>query len=247
MKKPHKASKRSLGDRMKGYEDAHRIYLPKRMPCIVRVDGKAFHTLTKDLDRPWDEHFANAMLATARELCLNMQGATMAFWQSDEISILLADYSRLTSEAWFDKNLQKMVSVSASVATAAFNHNMPLFKHGWDKIGHFDSRAFVLPKEEVCNYFLWRQRDATTNSIQMVGQHNFSHKELQGLSNAEVQEKLFQEKKINWSSYDTWKKRGACIIEDSSHATKWKPDLEIPIFSEDREYINSRVNVEETE
>jgi tRNA(His) 5'-end guanylyltransferase len=245
-----KPEKDSLGDRMKGYEDAFRIYLPKRLPLIVRVDGKAFHTFTRGLDRPFDEDFMNVMLCVAQSLCTQIQGVKLAYWQSDEISLLITDYDTLTTQAPFDKNLQKLVSISASIATSTFNARTqyeddrresrlnlpPKFK----SLGNFDSRAFILPKEEVCNYFLWRQQDATRNSINSVGQSQFSPKQLHGLCTDKVQDVLFKEKGINWNDLPTINKRGACIIKQEG---KWAPDANIPIFSQDREYINKFVNI----
>lgn len=249
-----KPERDSLGDRMKNYENAFRYHLTGRMPLIIRVDGKAFHTLTRSLDKPFDLDFSDIMLRTAYVLCEELQGVKLAYWQSDEISLLLTDYDRLTSQAWFDKNLQKMVSVSASIATEAFNSALDSVRDSYELKclpaaskfkGHglFDSRAFVLPKEETCNYFLWRQQDATRNSINSVGQANFSHKKLHSLNTDQVQDLLFKEKGINWNALPTWQKRGACVImkEDG----QWGVDWEIPVFSQDRSYINSRVYIGE--
>src|SRR6478752_2629397 len=130
----------NLGDRMKNnYEDISRIVLPRRMPMIIRVDGKAFHTLTANMKRPWDDGMIDAMCHTAKYLCENVQNAKMAYVQSDEISVLLTDYDRFATEAWFDRNLQKMVSVSAAFATLAFNKK--IIEYYPEKSGVFDSRA----------------------------------------------------------------------------------------------------------
>lgn len=111
---------KSLGDRMKKqYEDRSRIYLQRRTYTIIRIDGKAFHTYTQGLERPFDSKFCRDMDKTAEFLCRNIQGAQFAFVQSDEISILLTDFETIATEAWFDANLQKMCSVSASLATAS--------------------------------------------------------------------------------------------------------------------------------
>jgi tRNA(His) 5'-end guanylyltransferase len=247
----NKYEKDSLGTRMKGYEDAYRLYLTKRIPLIIRVDGKAFHTFTRGLERPFDEDFMDAMLHTANRLCHEIQGVKMAYWQSDEISLLITDYDKLTSQAPFDKNLQKLVSISASIATMAFNSRtqwtddklegmgLPIkFK----ALGCFDSRAFVLPKEEVCNYFLWRSQDATRNSINSVGQAHFSPKQLHGLNTSKVQDLLFKEKGVNWNDLPVIEKRGACIVKQEGG---WVVDREIPIFSQDRTYVNKFVYIGE--
>jgi tRNA(His) 5'-end guanylyltransferase len=244
-----KPEKDSLGDRMKGYEDAYRVYLTKRLPLIIRIDGKAFHTFTRGLTRPFDADFQDVMLKTALDLCDEIQGTKLAYWQSDEISLLITDYDTLTTQAPFEKNLQKLVSISASVATSTFNKatdrkNLTCFEFGvedkFKSVGNFDSRAFVLPYAEVCNYFLWRQQDATRNSINSVGQSHFSPKQLHGLNTDMVQDLLFKEKEINWNDLPVINKRGACVIRVDG---KWAVDREIPIFSQDREYINRFVNI----
>jgi len=252
--------KDSLGDRMKGYEGVNRNFLMTRTPAIIRIDGKAFHTFTKGFDRPFDDILIGSMQETAEYLARNIQGCKLAYVQSDEISLLLTDYEKLTTDAWFSNNIQKMVSVSASMATMKFNKvfrekakdyqrsEYKLEKSNYKKIAiylnkmgiaMFDSRAFNLPKEEVCNYFIWRQQDATRNSIQMLAQSEFSHKELQGLSCNKLQDKLMVEKGINFNDIEVVKKRGTCIkkgfidfdIED------WRIDEDIPIFTQDRNYI----------
>lgn len=246
-----KPERDSLGDRMKGYEDTFRIYLPKRTPMIIRVDGKAFHTFTRGLNKPFDYDFIECMLKTATHLCEEIQGVKLAYWQSDEISLLITDYDTLQTQAPFDKNVQKLVSIAASLATSAFNQatyrsNLAYFEHGlgdkFKSLGNFDARVFVLPKEEVCNYFLWRQQDATRNSINSVGQANFSPRELHGLNTDQVQELLFKDKGINWDSLPVLEKRGACVVKNE---TGWVVDRDIPIFSKDRLYINRLVNIGE--
>ncbi len=230
-----------LGDRMKdNYENIFRVLLPRRMPMIIRVDGKAFHTLTSNMKRPFDDGMIDAMTYTAKYLCENIQNAKLAYVQSDEISVLLTDYDRLATEAWFDRNLQKMVSVSAAFATLAFNKK--IVDHYPDKAGVFDSRAFVVPREEVCNYFLWRQNDATRNSVQMLARANFSHKDLHKLNNSDIQDKLMLEKGINWNDCPTHKKRGACVKKIGEG---WAVDFEPPIFSRERGYINDLLEPEE--
>jgi len=237
-----------LGDRMKNnYENISRSFLPRRIPMIIRVDGKAFHTLTDNMKRPWDDGMIDTMLYTAKYLCENIQNVKLAYVQSDEISLLLTDYDRLATEAWFGRNLQKMVSVSAAFATLAFNKK--IVEYYPNKSGVFDSRAFVIPKEEVCNYFLWRQNDASRNSVQMLARAYFSDKQLQNLNNGQVQDKLMLEKNVNWNDTPTHKKRGACVRKAEPIYTnddRWKIDLEPPIFSKDRSYINNLlIQVEE--
>jgi len=154
----------SLGTRMKEYENVNRGYLIRRMPMIIRLDGKAFHTLTKKMDKPYDIKFKSLMVQTAKYLLEEIAGAKLAYVQSDEISLLITDYDKINTDAWFDKGIQKIVSISASMATQFFNSSYREMISE-DKIvvpyGLFDSRCFILPKDEVTNYFIWRQQDAT--------------------------------------------------------------------------------------
>jgi tRNA(His) 5'-end guanylyltransferase len=253
-----------LGDRMKEfYESRYRIFLPRRMPLIIRIDGKAFHSFTKGFKKPYDHIIRDCMSQTAIELCNQIQGVKIAYIQSDEISLLLTDYDDIKTDAWFDKNLQKIVSVSASITTLAFNKEFYIqyvtaslnqqFLESKVFKAQFDSRAFILPKEEVVNYFIWRQNDATRNAIQGLGQEHFSHKEIQGISTTQMQEKLFSEKGINFDKEPTWYKRGWTIIkntlslnvegaEDNSVIRhKWEPDFEMPILTQDRNYIEKYI------
>lgn len=243
-----------LGDRMKRYEDVNRHYLIRRTPVIIRVDGKAFHTLTKGMKRPWDEKFSDCMCRATVSLCNQLQGAKMAYTQSDEISILLTDYEKLETQAWFDNNIQKMVSIAASFATLAFNKAFAAYFA--EKIAHiavFDARAFNLPKEEVCNYFIWRQQDATRNSIQMLARSIYTHKELHEKNTSMLQEMCFQ-RGFNWDKCLTWQKRGFCVTKQTIihregqpenevmvPETFWSPDYNIPVFTQDREYIEKFV------
>lgn len=240
-------TKDDLGDRMKRYEECHNILLTRRLPLIIRIDGKAFHGLK--LNKPFDEEFAYFMSQTAKKLCENIQGAVLAYTQSDEISVLVRDDQTLTTEAWFGKKLQKIVSVSASMATAFFNkmvHDaVSIDKEGYERFNvtvNFDSRAFILPPAEVCSYFIWRQQDASRNSVQMAARSIFSHKECENKNNSELQEMLFQEG-INWNDFPTYFKRGLCVVRDKDLAQVegpyWYVDTNIPIFTEDRNYVES--------
>ena len=260
----------SLGDRMKeNYENRAKTYLVRRMPVIIRLDGKAFHTYTKGLRRPYDKVFHDAMNATMKYLCENIQGCKLGYTQSDEITLLLTDYELLTTDAWFDNSVQKICSVSASMATMAFNL---FFSNGYKdymydfsfkdrkptdeekeymttlflKIGSamFDSRCFNVPKEEVTNCFIWRQQDATRNAIQMLGQCHFSHKDLHGKSCNDIQDMLMTQKGINFNDMPTEFKRGVCCRRteaDENGARSWVIDSEIPIFTQARDYVEELI------
>ena len=250
----------SLGDRMKDYENVSRIYLPRRLPVIIRVDGRAFHTFTKGFQKPFDEVLARAMRETAATLCKEISGAKLAYTQSDEISVLVTNHDTIDTQPWFDNNLQKLVSLAASIATRGFDNAfqgaVSEYNESFDQFNTyvralhkatFDARAFVIPEDEVCNYFIWRQQDATRNSIQMVAQSLYSHKELQNKNCDTLQEMIFQ-KGINWDHYEPWKKRGICIkksnmtlITDGKALLRgtWEPDFNTPVFTQDRAYINN--------
>lgn len=273
----------ALGDRMKKYEYITRTYLVPRMPVIIRLDGKAFHTFTRGFKRPFDEVLISTMQDTTKYLCENIQGCVLGYTQSDEITLVLVDYKKLNSCAWFDNNIQKMCSIAASMATFAFNRffvaNLNAFyefntdidlteigyhitfseeddgkyyeayKKAAEKGAMFDARVFNIPKEEVCNCVLWRQNDATRNSVEMVAQAHFSHGVLQNKSQSQMQDMLMLEKGINWNDFPVHQKRGSCCIKvqgDEDKRPKWIIDKNIPIFKGDgRKYIEDLVFISE--
>ena len=252
--------KDNLGDRMKeNYENRAKTKLLRRTPVIIRLDGKAFHTFTKGFDKPFDEIFTKTMQQTMLSLCKEVQGCVLGYTQSDEITLVLTDYDKLDTSAWFDYDVQKICSVSASIATLMFNkafftvlhqnsdnvESMMLGVHykAWLKGAFFDARCFNIPKEEVTNCILWRQQDATRNSINAAGQAYFSHRELQGLNVNQIQDKLFNEKGINWNNLPIHLKRGSCCIKQKiNDLSVWVIDNDIPIFKgEDRNYIEKLI------
>lgn len=282
-----------LGTRMKTYyEQIPKTKLIRRMPVIIRIDGKAFHTFTKGFQKPFDEVLIKTMQETTKYLCENIQGCVLGYTQSDEITLVLVDYQRFETAAWFDYEVQKMCSIAASMATMAFNKifakNVKEYDMEWkcsltpqsveiqkkhydymevlnkavNKGAMFDARVFNIPKEEVTNCIYWRQLDASRNSVQMVGQANFSHKELQNKSCSNIQDMLMEQKGINWNDFPTYQKRGTCVVRnkivlDSNDVTEtvtlrdlskseneWIIDKDIPIFKgEDREYIDKLIMV----
>ena len=286
-----------LANRMKEYEKRNQYYLQKRTPVAIRVDGRSFHTFTKGFKRPFDDILMKSMQETAKYMCENMGNAKLAYVQSDEITIILTDYDTLETDCWFNYRTDKLCSISASMATMAFNRvfvkNVDewgrLTFPNWDEGGTneevdvdllklndayqraigkgamFDARCFNIPKEEVTNLIYWRQLDATRNSIQMVGQANFSHKELQNKSCNDIQDMLHEQKGINWNDYPTVCKRGtACIknrkiieyldefkvtaklIDSTKTENSWIIDTEMPILKgEDRTYIDDLIYIGE--
>lgn len=256
-------AKDKLGARMKSqYEHRTRSYLPRRTYTLIRIDGKAFHTFTKGFDRPHDKDLTTLMNETIKYLCQNIQGCKLGYVQSDEISLLLTDFEKPQTDAYFDGNIQKITSISASMATMAFNRSLTALydiyvSEGNDqllsKLSHkdntlksalFDSRVFTIPdRVEVGNYFVWRQQDATKNSISMLAQSQFSHKELYGVNTSQMQYKLMLEKDINWNDCDEGFKRGRVCVKKKLETgrTKWEVEA-APIFTKDEfNFIKSHV------
>ena len=288
-----------LAKRMKEYyEQVPKTRLMRRCPVIIRCDGRSFHTFTRGFKRPFDEILIKTMQETTKYLCENIQGCVLGYTQSDEITLVLVDYQRFESCAWFDYEIQKICSISSSMATMAFNkffrNNVENFiqdcatdyetqglcgegtveydlcktyENALEKGAMFDARVFNIPKEEVTNCVYWRQLDASRNSIQMVGQANFSHKELHCKTCNDIQDMLMLQKNINWNDFPTHQKRGTCVIKSDETETitednigtdgsvigtvktirsKWVIDKEIPIFKgEGREYIEKLIMVGE--
>lgn len=245
--------KDNLGNRIKTYENVSRHYLTRRTPTIIRIDGCHFHTFTRGFDKPYDEVLCSTMQNTMKYLCANIQGCVLGYTQSDEITLVLCDYKKLTTAAWFDNNVQKMCSVSASLATLAFNKffsSLDIVNQSYQyqkanaKWATFDSRVFNIPKEEVCNCLIWRQKDAIRNSIQGLGHNYFSNKELEGKSCEDIQDMLYSKYGVNWNTDVPIKfKRGSCCIKTESG---WEIDNDIPLFTSDRGYIESRIVFEDT-
>lgn len=237
--------KTSLGDRMKRYELASKNYLTRRIPAIIRLDGKAFHTFTRGLKKPFDENLSLCMGEAIKELMISIQGCKLAYSQSDEITLVLTDYDSIQTDPWFDYNVQKMVSVSASICSVYFNKAVKdLLPEKSDRCPVFDSRAFSLPKEEVCNNLIWRQQDATRNSIQSLGRAHFSQKQLHGLNCNQIQDKLMLEKGVNWNDMRTDFKRGFVFYRDPESSSIVQ-DRNIPIFTQDRLYVEHLVFIGE--
>lgn len=246
-----------LGSRMKRYESVTDNTLTNRVPVIIRIDGKAFHSFTRGLDKPFDKVLRETMQYTAKKLCENIQGCKLAYTQSDEISLLLTDYDNIDTQSYFDYRVQKVTSVTASIATLAFNEfvskqlnkfqatDKTLYDQWKDKEykAMFDSRAYNVPQNDVCNYFIWRQQDCTKNSIQMIARAYFSHEQLQGLNCNQLQEKLWQEKDINFNDFPTTDKRGSTVVKSDKG---WIVDNNIPIFTQDRNYIEKLVFLPES-
>jgi tRNA(His) guanylyltransferase len=196
-------NKDMIGTRMKdNYESRTQTFLPRRTYTLIRIDGKAWHTYTKNLKRPFDGDLATDIDVSVIKLMREIQGACFAYCQSDEISILSTDFAQHTTDAWFNGNVQKITSVSASLMTSAFNYERFMRYLGEPnfKMASFDSRVFTIPERtEVGNYFTWRNKDCIRNSVSMFAHSMFSPKELHGRNTPTMIEMIKFKSGIVWS------------------------------------------------
>lgn len=214
----------AIGDRMKAnYEARARHGLLRRVPVIVRVDGKAFHSYAYGFRKPFDGDLMLSMEAAAKVVMSQMQGCKAAYIQSDEASFLLTDYDCLTTEAWFDYDQQKLASVAASVMAVEFNDCIARLREIYRR-AYFDGRAFNVPREEVVNYFLWRAKDWERNSVAMYCRAHFSHREMHGQGMAD-QHELLHSLGLNWATDLSPRERnGAWLFSDDSRRSDLLPN-----------------------
>lgn len=209
----------SLGDRMKRYERATHHHLTPNSHVILRVDGRAFHTFTRVCEKPFDRDLMDAMTSAMVYTAREMQGFRLGYTQSDEASFLITDTENHESQPWFDNDLAKLISITASTFTAVFND-----VYEGRRIAHslavFDGRAFVVPEPDVPNAFLWRQRDWERNSLQMLAQAHFSHKQLHGKGRKDLHDLLMLERGINWADLPDREKNGVFLTRARTFSTK---------------------------
>lgn len=224
-----------MGERFKSYEACYDFRIPDRIPVILRLDGRAFSGLTRrlKLERPLDEGFHRAMIKTMIALCGNIQNARFGYTQSDEISILI--YPKyINSSAWFDNRVVKMATAAASLASVHFNHALldTLSKtRGWPETfleiakacPTFDARVFVVPVHDVCNAFLWRQKDASRNSVGMHCEFYFARKDVEGMGTKDRVNKLMQAISLDWHALPPWKKWGTGTMRRTFEETILRP------------------------
>lgn len=239
--------------RMKGYERQFNVALDPNEPVIVRVDGRCFHTFTKNFQKPFDDVLSRTMRDTMQYLCENVQGCVLGYTQSDEISLLLANYLNERAEPFFGYRIQKLCSVIASMATAAFldryEANVEDYENEFDELFEryykhkyvtFDCRAFNIPKEEVTNYFYWRQSDAFRNAVNMIARTHYSDKQLKNKSRDEVIGML-HEKNDYLSNYESHHLLGSCCIKKKVPLIKTAPTLEQSVFARDKWFIDLEI------
>ena len=256
-----------LSKRMKDdYENVVKPRLNDKEPIIIRIDGKAFRTFTKNLKKPFDDLFVRSMQQTVKYLCENIPNIIFGYQHSDEISLLLIKDE--ISTPWFNYDVQKVSSVSASMATMVFNNSFRQNANTWISEYHawcnmaydcdeekdayeealnkamclgamFDSRCFNIAREDVINYFFWRQSDASRASIRMTAQVYFSHQQLLKKTRDDIRYMLRDQKGIDWESFPIAYKWGVCCIKDEQG---WKLDTQIPLFkNKNREYIEKLI------
>lgn len=253
---------------MKHYEACYSTMIPPRTYTVVRVDGRGFSKFTKKMDKPFDDQFSESMNYAAIEMCKKFNPA-FAYTQSDEITLVFTDFGE-NQEAMFKGKVQKICSLTAARATASFNKKMLMMDmarcEDVDDIKYiidgtaiydveFDSRVYVIPAiKEVANCLVWRQQDASRNSVSMAADALYSHKELMGKSSSEKQD-MMMEKGVNWNDYAVKYKRGVIIRKvekeftsdeysfdanrtDGKYTRKvWEVDNETPIFTKDWDYL----------
>lgn len=260
----------AMGDRFKEYEAVSNIKLTRRTPVILRLDMCHGHTFTKGFDKPFDKTFIHCMQRTMKYLCEHVQNCTFAYTQSDEISLVLVDYKTLETSAWFDNKIEKICSVAASFATYAFNkafaeeykylvstlkntdnnlayesyNELAKYKCAYESGATFDCRCFNVPKEEVANYFYWRQKDAVRNSVEATAQANFPQKKLLGKCQKDLLEML-KGIGVDWYAYPLYEQRGAACLKIPESG--WSIEGNIPMFKgeEGRNFIERYVYMNE--
>jgi tRNA(His) 5'-end guanylyltransferase len=233
-----KVSKDSLGNRMKDIESRTRYYLPRRTYNVLRLDGKSFHTFTKKYEKPFDMRILLSMQHAAIKLCDEVMGCKIGYTQSDEISLCMTDFDDIETQAYFDGNIQKICSVSASIATAHFNDKLRDLGVQEKTLACFDARIYSTSDPwEAYNAFLWRQNDAVRNSIQGIAQSLFAHKQLQG-KNCTILKEMIAEKGSPWEEYSPMCKWGAFIVKGERN---WIADKNSPLIIQNKKYFFDRI------
>lgn len=208
---------------MKRYEECYDQRLVPNTCTIIRVDGRAFHTYTKQrvfkercVKTPFSKLLHSAMLEAAEMTAKEMSGFKLAYTQSDECTFLLTDFDTHQTEPWFGGRVNKVVSIAASAYTAYFNRYMNIVLPSMTTPAMFDARAYVMPIDDAPNLFVWRQRDWERNSLSMLAQHHFSHNSLQG-KNSDDMHQMLHEIGVNWATnLEPWQKNGTFITRDGT-------------------------------
>ena len=242
----------TLYERMKSYESFDKLDVND--PVIIRLDGVAFHTFTKGLDKPFDNALTNLFMLTCDKLFKNIQNIKFIYSQSDEINLVLTCYEKESTQSWFDYRVQKLCSVISSMTTSYFNKYISDILQIYTNVNNdqmvakwrnkqykavFDCRCFNIPKYEVSNYFIYRQLDALRNSKLSLGQKYFSQKELNNKSTNDIEQMLHNIMHVDWSTTPIVFQRGFCLYKKGSQIVT---DIQIPLFTDDRNYILKHIS-----
>ena len=227
---------KGLEDRMLYYRGLSDYRLIPNSYVLLMLDGRSFSSFVKNyFDKPFDDKFINMMNETAKYLCEKIQGCKFAYVQSDEISLVITDFDTPNSDSFFGYRLEKILSISASMASAKFNQLMTLEAlrravDGLDEYGcinteevianvkllEFDCKAWNVPSyNDVFAWNLFRQNDCLKNSKQQAAQAWLPHKQLVNKT-ADEQIALLKEKQgIDWNDFDDGKKYGRFIYKET--------------------------------
>lgn len=207
----------AFGDRMKSYEfvETGRKAM-KYLPICARIDGKGFSKLTKNLERPYSIEFHKLMVDTCAYVA-KKSNANIGYTQSDEMSFVYYD-NTTDGQLYFDGKIMKLTSVLCSLATAYFNKNMHRVPKLGDQLAEFDCRVWTVPNTvEAINTLVWRESDATKNSVSMAARHY--EKNLFGLNQPQMQD-LLHRHGVNWNDYPDFFKRGTYIVRVATCMTE---------------------------
>ena len=252
--------KTTLGDRIKAYEKAYDTDIIRRVPVIVRVDGKGFSKWTKatGMKKPFDIRMCSMMSKAMRDTAEKIEGCVFAYTQSDEITFVLRNDQSLESVPWFGNRVQKICSIVASMVSAHFS----TYAYS-DPLAYFDARVFAVPSvQEAINVLVWRQNDAVKNSISSACYYEVAkvtgkktaRKLMHGLNQKQQQELLFKTTGINWNDYPVKFKRGTgcyrITYETEINGNKctrsmWTIDDHIPQFTKDIGFLDKILLSEE--
>lgn len=216
----------NLGDWCKWLEKnfSPDVMIPK-LPVIIRLDGNNFSSWTRNLNKPFDEGLNNLMVDTLKFL-VEETNAVIGYHQSDEISLILySDYR--DSGIYNDGKKQKILSKLTGKCVTFFNEKRKEYLPNQNKIANFDCRIYQTPTLlDACSQLLWRENDATKNSISMLARSLFSHKELQNLNYNQMQDKMMLEKGVNWNDLPVKFKRGVYIRRVKTYKPYSKEEID---------------------
>lgn len=224
----------STAEVFKKREEEASVSLPRKGWFVIRLDGKAFHTFTDGLNKPFDKGLSDAMEITLKALCAEIQNVKFGYTQSDEISLIMSDLDNENTSLWFDGNVPKIVSVAASIATAHFNKN---FKNPSGKMAYFDARVFALQEDEVTQYLNWRQKDAFKNAVTLISLKHYSHKQIHSV-NTKEKIAMINKKNDSLESYYKGNLKGVTVVKSSKRVPSYNPKTKETGYSDRTVWIS---------